>query len=246
MKANKGKGIRCLMVLVGVALLMAAMIPGTAAALTVTANFTGFTNAQKDVINAAIAQWKARLDGHAITINFSVDNTMSELGSTGGWVTDASGRPTSVNVKIKASAHNWTTGAPVAGQDDAMDSVMHEIGHGIGFTVLLAKFSANVKTVAGNRFYDLNHNGTFEAADDFDLIDDATQGTHAPAGSGDLLQPSTPQGQRHFPTDRHAKVLSDAYGYTVVPEPSSVLLLAGGVPVLAMVRRYFWAKTGRR
>jgi PEP-CTERM motif len=85
-----------------------------------------------------------------------------------------------------------------------------------------------VITVDGNRFYDLNHNELLDAGD-FDLIDDPEEGTHAPADSGDLMQPSNPQGQRNHPTLDHAQVLGDAYGYEVVPEPSTMLLVATGI-----------------
>lgn len=199
-----------------VALLLSGTMAETATAINLTPTLSGFTSAQEDVINAAIEQWQGLFNGHDITVNFSVDNSLDVLASTGGWVPDAQGRPTSANIAVRENIHNWTTGAPMAGIDDALDTVMHELGHAIGWTVNLPNFNANVRTVGENRFYDLNSDGVFSAAADFDLIDDPEEGTHAPSGSGDLMQPETPAGQRNYPNFRHAAVLVDAFDYDII------------------------------
>jgi hypothetical protein len=212
------------------------------AALIINVNTDGsFTPAQLAVINQARMDWLALLTfnggDHTIRMNFSTNNTMADLGVTSGWMTDANGRVTSVNVAINTNAHNWTLGAPAPNMDDALDTVRHEMCHALGWTVGLANFNANVLTISGNRFYDLNRDGMFTAADDFDLIDDPAQGTHAPAGSGDLMQPSTPQGTRNAPTMRHAQVLAHAFGFRVVPAPAALGAFCAGLLLLGRRRR---------
>ncbi|MGB3513543.1 MAG: nidogen-like domain-containing protein [Microcoleaceae cyanobacterium] len=198
------------------ALLGLSVLPNRANALNIVPTFTGFTQTQVDVIEAAANQWSGLFDGHTISIDFQVNNTIAALAETSGWTTDAQGRPTSADIKVRESAYNWTTDAPAAGQIDALRGMMHEIGHAIGWTVGLQNFAANVTTVSGNRFYDLNSNGSFEGAVDFDLLDDPSGGTHAPSNSGDLMQPSPPLGQRFFPTYDHAAVLIDAFDYSII------------------------------
>lgn len=186
-------------------------------AITVNPTFTGFDANQQDVLNAAITRWTTMIGAGTNNINFIADNTIGPLAETSGFGTNAQGQPSSATIRIRENAHNWTTGAPIAnGNDDALDTVMHEVGHAIGWSVLYNNFASNVQTVSGNRFYDLNGNGTFNGAADFNLIDAAASGTHASANSGDLMQPTTPAGQRHYPTLQHAGVLTDAFDYGVM------------------------------
>ena len=86
-------------------------------------------------------------------------------------------------IHVNTAGYNWTMGDPAGGQIDAMRGMMHEIAHAIGWTVALDRYAANVVSVGGNRFYDLDHDGAFRADTDFDLIDVRWQGTHAPDGS---------------------------------------------------------------
>jgi hypothetical protein len=225
-------GIRALAFAAMVALASTLATPAAYAALIISINTDGsFTPAQIAVINQARDDWLALLTfnggDHTIRINLSTNNTLTDDAVTNGWVFNAAGRVTAANVAINTAAHNWTLGAPAAGTEDALDTLRHEFCHALGWSVACPNFAANVVTVAGNRFYDLNRNGTFEAAGDFDLIDDPAQGTHAPANSGDLMQPDTPQGVRNAPTVRHAQVLAHAYGFRLVPGPSAILLFAG-------------------
>jgi len=211
--------------------------PAVTEALDIVPNYATFNAADRSIIDEAIREWEVLLpctDGHAITVTFVCDNNLGDLGETSNWVTDAQGRPTSATVTIDNDAHNWTLGPPAAGRDDALDTLKHEVGHAIGFTVILDNFANHVRTVSGNRFFDMNGNGAFDN-DDFDLTDDPADGTHAPADSGDLMQPTTPKGQRHHPTLDHARVLGRAFGYTVIPEPATLCLL--GLGALAALRR---------
>ena len=211
---------------IGTALILGAS-PMPAEALVIMAMYdAGFNAADKLVIDDAIAEWEARFSrsNHKITVNFVIDNNLGDLGLTHGWNPDANGIPTNPTVTIDYNDHNWTLGAPAAGMNDALDTLKHEVGHAIGWTVLLPRFNANVLTIMGNRFYDLNMNGAFDPGD-FDLDDGG--GTHAVPGSGDLMAPTTPLGQRHHPTHLHALVLQKAFGY--VPEPATLLLMLGGL-----------------
>ena len=51
------------------------------------------------------------------------------------------------------------------------------------------------------------------------------------------MQPTTPAGQRHHPTLHHAQVLGDAFGYALVPEPSSLFLLGSGIVAVLVARQ---------
>jgi hypothetical protein len=212
-----------------VTLALAMLTPLANAALIINVNNDGsFTAAQLAVVEQARQDWLALLTfngaDHTIRINLTTDNSLTELGSTSDWTVDGNGRVTDVDVAINTAAHNWTLGPPAANADDALDTLRHEFCHALGWTVLVPNFNANVLTISGNRFYDLTRDGTFDPGD-FDLIDDPNMGTHAPAGSGDLMQPTTPQGDRNAPTLHHAQVLAHAYGFRVVPAPSAAFVL---------------------
>ncbi|HPC95334.1 MAG TPA: nidogen-like domain-containing protein [Sedimentisphaerales bacterium] len=184
-------------------------------AITINATFDGFDATQQDVVQAAINRWVTMVGGHAIDILFTTSTDVL-LATTSGWVTDEMGRPVRATIHVNTSEYNWTTRDPAGGQIDAMRGMMHEIAHAIGWTVALDRYAANVISVGGNRFYDLDHDGAFRADTDFDLIDVSWQGTHAPEGSGDLMQPYAPRGVRLYPSYQHAGVLTDAFDYSVM------------------------------
>lgn len=211
------------------------LFSAVAHAITVTPDFdAAFTAGDRAIIDDAIAEWTCLFAcGHSLTIRFAIDNTLVQseqtLAKTGGWAfSPVTGRPTNPIVIIDYDDHNWTLGDPVAGAHDALDTLKHEVAHALGFTAESANFRFFITTVGGNRFFDYNSSGTFDD-NDFDLIDDPNAGTHAPANSGDLMQPDTPRGQRNHPTRHHAEVLARAFGYTVaVPEPSTLGLTSIG------------------
>lgn len=200
-----------------VAVAAAAMAPLSAWPLVINSSFTGFTPDQEAITRQAALEWQLLVGGtDQINLNFSVDNTISALAQT--VVTPgANGRPASASIVVRENAHSWTSGAPVAGPlDDALDTMAHEIGHALGFSAgALPNFAANVQTSGGQRYYDVDRNGSFSATIDF-ALGPVAAGTHAPANSGDLMQPSTPSGTRNTPTLRHAAVLTDAFDYGVV------------------------------
>lgn len=196
------------------------LAPLPAHSVVINSSFTGFSAAQEDVIRAAAEQWTVILGGtQSINLNFTVDNSITALASTSGWVTDGTGRPTSANIAVRESAYNWTTGAPAAGQYDALRDMAHEIGHALGFAAgSLPNLAANIATTAGGqRYYDVDHSGTFSAAADF-ALGPPSAGTHAPGppSAGDLMTPSPIAGVRQTPTLRHAAVLTDAFGYGTI------------------------------
>ena len=204
---------------------LAAMVGGIALAVPVPAwsidivtTMTGFSATQQQVIQRAAQQWELLVGGtDQIALNITADNTIAPLASTSGWALGANGRPTAVNISIRENAHSWTLGAPVAGIDDALDTMTHEIGHAIGFAAgAFPNFQANVQTTAGGqRYYDVDRNGSFAAAIDF-ALGPVGAGTHTPVSSGDLMAPSTPAGNRNTPNLRHAAVLTDALAYDVI------------------------------
>lgn len=205
---------------ISVSLFFAVSIVTTAQAINITPTFTGFDANQQLVIEDAIIYWTTMVGGHDISIDFISDGSVG-LATTNNWTTNADGSPVSADIRVNTGtgAYNWTTGAPASGQIDAMSGMMHEVNHAVGWTTGLADFGTNVTTVGGNRFYDLNHNGTFEGGVDFSLNNpalDGSSGTHAPIGSGDLMQPYALQSVRLFPTYQHAGVLTDAFGYDVM------------------------------
>jgi hypothetical protein len=191
---------------------------------------SSFNTLQGAVIFRAKTDWLSLLTfngpgDHTIRINITTDNSLTQLATTTNWETDPDGRVISVDVAIKTAAHNWTQGPPAEDMHDALNTLRHEFAHAIGFSTNLPLFNANVLTIGGNRFYDLMRNGMYDAGGDFDLIDDANMGTHAPANSGDLMQPDTPMGTRLAPTMQHAAVLAHAYGYRVIPAPPTAALI---------------------
>lgn len=187
----------------------------TSESIEIVPTYTGFNANQQSVIGDAINHWTTMVGGGPINLDFIADNTVG-LASTSNWATNAAGTPISADIRVNTAAYNWTTGPPALGQIDAMRGMMHEVNHAIGWTVNLADFGTNVTTVGGNRFYDLNHNGTFQGGADFDLFDSPAAGTHATDGSGDLMERFAPTSVRRFPTYQHAGVLTDAFGYDVM------------------------------
>ncbi len=185
------------------------------APITINPTFSGFDATQEDVIQAAINRWITMVGGHEIDIGFTATSDVL-LASTSDWVADNQGRPASAAISVNAAEYDWTTGDPAEGQIDAMRGMMHEIAHAVGWTVALDSFASNVARAGANRFYDLDHDGAYNAGTDFDLTDSAWEGTHAPDGSGDLMQPYAPVGARLYPTYQHAGVLTDAFDYSVV------------------------------
>ena len=227
---------------VGVATLLVLSRPADAA-LIISINFTGYDANMQAVVNQAVTDLTSLLTvngaDRTIKISFLIDNNLGDLGLTSGWSWTGPGiaaQVTSSTVTIDGDAHNWTLGAPMAGIDDALDTVRHELLHAVGFTALGANFAGHVITVAGDRFFDTDHDSMLNAGD-FDLIDDAGAGTHAPAGSGDLMQPSTPQGTRNDITMLHAQVLAHTYAWRVIPAPSALVVLLAGVVTVRRRRR---------
>jgi hypothetical protein len=198
-----------------------------AQAIVIDPTFTGFDSTQQEIVWDAITQWTTLIGGSThVQVDFVADSSVP-LASTFVQATDdgAQGRPTSATVHVNTGAYNWTTGSPADGLYDGMRGMMHELGHAAGFAdaycvngdtgqPILNDFGRNVVTLQGNAFYDLNHDGAYSPSVDFDLADN--DHSHAPVGSSDLMQPYAPKGIRLVPTEQHAGVLTDAYGYDVV------------------------------
>lgn len=205
-----------------------ALLPTTSFGLLIQADYGNITDPnEKAVIDEAVMEWRSLLpckDGLKTLIHFTCDNNLQNgtLGFTDpNYVTDSKGVPLESWITIDNDAHNWTTGPADTNPNvwDAAQTLKHEIAHAIGFTVNLDRFKKNIVTLGANRFYDLNHNGIFDSSD-YDLIDltSGKEGTHSYDGSYDLMERFLPGGERRTPTLKMARVLSDAYGYCLVPE----------------------------
>jgi hypothetical protein len=200
---------------ISVGLVVVCAVSSVSRAITIRPTYDGFDAAQEDVIQAAINRWVTMVGGHTVDISFAATSDVW-LATTSDWTTDRRGRPTNAAIHVNPAEYTWTMGDPADGRYDAMRGMMHEIAHAIGWTVALDNFAAHVTRVAGDRFYDLDHDGAYRADTDFDLVDASWEGTHAPDGSGDLMQPYAPAGVRLYPTYQHAGVLTDAFGYSVM------------------------------
>jgi autotransporter-associated beta strand protein len=198
--------------------------PALANAVAITPIFTSpFNTTEQQCIQEAIQEWSNILggpDGFTLAINFICNNNLGDpdpithkpgpLGETSGWAPPG-GRPTSATIVIDNNDHNWTTGAPAAGQYDAQQTLKHEIAHALGFTVQIPAFADHVETVGTNRFFDMNGDGEFNNSD-LNLIDNPAAGTHT-NGPGGLLAPAMLPGQRAKPFPLVAAALAKAYGY---------------------------------
>jgi len=219
-------------------------------------NVAGTWNSvEKGVIQEAINEWEADLpDDHTInvTFDFTYDTTSGYLAEWQG----SSSVPTSMD------SYPWTSGVthtihfnayyftgasylwwdpnptPPASYDgpsaawDALSVARHELGHCLGFTAgfyydnSVDKWTSHI---AGSTFDPDGLNVSMAAGMSHVLDVGST--------AGDLMVPVLYNGLRHGISTTDLSMLNLAYGYTVVPEPSALLLLAvGAFGVLVYLR----------
>jgi len=198
-----------------------------------------FPPEQIKVIEEAIREWSVLLGGNdkkTVPITFKCDPAQEKLGHTDVFV-NPDGSIGLATVTIKNPALYWTLDDPEKwdnshmSQVDALTVVKHEIGHALGWIDTVGcNFMKKVIEVDGNRFYDKNGDKKFDDGD-YDLKDGSDWGGHAQA-EDELMSAEQEPGKRFHPTDAYAKILGDAYGYGVTPEPATMLLLGVGIMFL--------------
>jgi len=216
-------------------------LPRPTQALIIKPDYGDFKDEELQVLQEAVKEWADLFscsDNKTVPIQFVCDNTIGPLGEADTfWKADGDVLRAVVrlkNNKIKFELDppdKWP--GPI--QDDVFDALSvakHEIGHALGWSDQGSKFMAHVEVVDGNRFYDMNHDRVFNN-DDYDLQDGDDWLGHANGNIETELMWTIVNWTRYEPTLHHARVLADAYGYCVVPEPATVCLLAlGGLAVL--------------
>jgi len=230
-----------------------------ASALTINASWvvgTGpgqFTAEQAKILKAALDRWAYLLpcnDGMTISITFTSASLAGRtLGYTNTMFND-DGSVASATIQLDSADLSWGMAVPEAGYQDALSVAQHELAHGLGWLDLRwdgggSRYSQSVANVTGNSFYDMNGDGVYNAGD-FDLND--SDPSHA-ADYTDLMGPDPISGTRQTASLAHAKVLGDAYGYCVIPEPVTLLGVFLGVTCLAGYirrRRGFGGQVRRR
>ena len=123
---------------------------------------------------------------------------------------------------------------------DLLSVARHEIGHALGFTSFYAydlatasefyPWESLITNVGPDAIFDLGGlNVTLASPTDVAHV--------ANSGSSldDLMTPALPNGTRHYISDLNLQMLSLAYGYRIIPEPSVFSLLALGA--LTTLRR---------
>jgi hypothetical protein len=239
-------------VLVGTAAILAAVVllaatPSSALIITPTYTPGHFTEEELKVLAEAVKEWADLFkcsDGQRIPITFLCGELKDKDGNpiAGDTLTNFSitGTPpvgtrvTGAEVTLNNNALYWNLKEPgewPAGTSapDALTAAKHEVGHALGFIdeiesegeTVRTGFGVKVKTAGGYTFYDSNNNGTYDAGTDFRL--DGSDPSHAFSNT-DVMYSTLDNNTRMHPTLMHAKVLSDAYGYCVVPEPASLLI----------------------
>lgn len=225
------------------AALVLACATGPASALKIQPNYGTFSVEDVEVLKAAVKEWSDRLpctDGKTIPITFSCD-TSQTIPGLADVLFDANGDVERATVTLDNDALRFSLIEPGDWEAkywhliDALTVAKHEIGHAIGFLhEPTSKFMKKVKVINGNRFYDMNSNGVYDAGIDFDLSDVVNWQGHA-ADEKYVMFAAFGTQERIHESRAEAAVLADAYGYCLapVPEPGSLLALAGGLVSLA-------------
>jgi hypothetical protein len=172
-------------------------------------------------------------------------NALTGNGATKSASADANGLPSTVgeiDISTKASMYYSVALAGIgASQRDAYSTMLHELGHAIGFNflsggdgyqkwndqvdslnaqfTLAAAFGGGKVTLSGTDANGLSH------------VDDATY-------PNDLMKSVGKNAVRDTISTMDIQMLQTAFNYTVVPEPCSLVLLTlGGLFALAAKRR---------
>ncbi len=222
------------------------LLPAVSLAMDIIPNYdANLSQAQKDILDAKIALWEARLcSSIVVTIDFSNADlgvsfstkpeapAQTELVTTytpmGEWltlgVTDQfqerpDGTPQSARIRFNSNAAvTWHYGGvPVpAGQFDFWTIANHEIVHAIGFTVNYTRFAAQVTPGPDD-------NRTYTCGATTATLTPADEGTHLDdtAHPGSLMNSTIGTGERRTPSPLEIAMLNCPWEYATAVELST-------------------------
>ncbi len=250
--------------LLSVATLVAAVAVSPAMALVINPTYVNaagqtWTADRIGVFDQAIADWTALLatpEGAGpidVTVDFTNAGTGNGyLGQWSGWYSGNDNRPwsDSVNHTIHFNADHmtsssantlWFDATPLDGSDqsfsdwDALSVARHEIGHMLGFTYgfYADGFGTPTQTDPWGSLIDAS--GVFDPGGLNVAMATGNLGHVANSASNPLMRVGLPNNRRRDVDLVDAQQLVLAYGYTLVPEPTTVTVLALGG--LALLRR---------
>jgi hypothetical protein len=232
---------------------------GAARAFTITPTFYDgagqvWNQTEKDVVAAAIDSWTSRLviPGAEQNINMSFEFVHGN-GELMQWTGQYVSSPTGTNpmtagvnhvIDINADLMNtslsnylvWTLGSVPFADWDALTAVKHEIGHALGFSTLYT--DGNGASLWMKHVTSDGSAAVFDAGGlnlSLDGSGNVSHFNHSGVISGDLMSSYLPNGTRKDVSSADLSALAVAYGYTVVPEPGTAVVLGAGV--LGLVRR---------
>jgi hypothetical protein len=204
---------------------------------------------KKGVIGEAISEWQALLPDSRQPINVTLDfthaGTANYLGQwEGGWTLPVgtniypwtSGVTHTIHYNadlFSGTNYTWWDPTPTTSADqpfqawDALSVARHEIGHMLGFTdsfyfdelgqpQQIDKWDSHI---SGTTFDPGGLNVSMASTYDLGHLRDSG------STAGDLMVSSLANGHRREISGTDLRMLHLAYGYTIVPEPSTIALL---------------------
>jgi hypothetical protein len=234
--------LRLLFVCLGIVIITGSLVPQPAIGVNIDVIIDpAFSPQERVVINEAVRQWTAvSYGGYVQHVEVVKDNGISDrtngraLGETTNIVFDPdTGRPVQATILVDAQELNWTLGKPDPQAYDALTLVNHELGHALGFTVQGDGFFTNVINPDAPVF-DVNGNLTPDCCDLPLVMGRGVDNvpTHAAPGTGNLMEPEIPFGQRREPLTIDGQIIAKAYTGISYPEPSTISLFTTGVVIL--------------
>lgn len=235
-------------------IIAALTVAAQSAALTITPTFVDaedmvWTDMQKAVVYTAINDWTSRIgNDYHLNFTFSLQDIVgndilatagpliSELAVGGTYAPWSPGVNHRVNLNTNRMNSLWFDPTPSTSGDmpsnnyDALSVIRHEIGHSLGFYNVYAEnyFTPQQSSFWGRHIID----GVFDPGG-LNISMAEVGSSHINQSYGQMMSPSIAPGVRNEITDTDLAMLSLAYGYTIIPEPST--WGAAGLGALAFV-----------